>query len=1194
MNKKFTTLLAGVMLASTFSVGAANINGTATTKYEAGKSYLLGAANSFLTVNADPSSDDYGKLTVGAVSSNLANVNAALWTVTITPAANGGAPKFTFVNKATGLPLSVDYKLGQALKDGTPVAGSVKQDAKLGGASSEWFNGLSTTSISSGSPLMSYFSGDSVVFFGEDGSLYREVASKVSTTATTKALAVQPYRVSDKIVLNATDLNTQLRTLAANAAKDFNLSFMKDVTTGADNIFTASSLTALDESSTELADNNANATAGYVKLLANGKTVKDKDDKDVAAYIVVDTAYFTGTESSGKLIKFSYANKSQKAKNDVKRLDDSYLFKFSFDPTSDSLFIQSKAYVQRGDDAFAKANNNSHWNAAATAPATLTQIKDAYIRLAILEDKRVLTMSSTSETDIDWDTEAWKDQYINTKITSSIAGGTYIPTSLAEGVYMIKLRTSGLKANGQKRNYESDGDNLIANLAGKYGYMPEQRNQNFDHMPAAQWVVKKNGTSATAPVEIYNREFADQNTNNSSYKLSGQLFKAGENVFFAGSDTLEFIPVSKASVENDKLGYKYVTENDTKVQTYLFNYLHGLADDKFLNVPADKDSIVRVDENGEKANLRLQILVKDDKYGYDNSLTRNVYLIVDQFGRGLAYDAKLKKYVLSKAGSSTYFLKENNDKDGKHYYALIPANTFYGDYIDQERKNWKRAYDEDGNALDVVRDSKITWYYYADDQYTDLEKGELKENAKLTKTTSTFTSTSYASSKVSVDDNTLDLLNGNIEDKFEALDKEARTSAFAVEIDDAPLYRRFNVEALGESKTDGSQSLAFVESVRNEYLMDEMNPNLQDKVVDYAGIWNAEKAGGKLFFHVDTAWVNRELGYIKPQYLISVARNDQDGVATEPCTEPGPHIDANGHITDDPYQCVHANRGKLGFVYGKYLVNFSDSAQVLKDAKVKTNPYMVNSEGTSNNSYTRVGFVSAIKVGDSLVVLTNGFEKLEPAKLDTAKIFKNYRDNKLENFIVDLTGDKHKNVTWSFRYVNPEKAAAVTENCDGNAFLIESNVYGAIKDGFSDFSEGNGYRTVVGDADPARAIAPVSAAAWLKMHNGCLVLTDSRSQFSTAKTNGDGALIFNVEQMAEGDEFVTSNDEVAVEGISVIAGNGTVTVQGAAGKSVVITNILGKVVAETVLTSDNATISVPAGIVAVAVDGEEAVKAIVK
>jgi len=75
----------------------------------------------------------------------------------------------------------------------------------------------------------------------------------------------------------------------------------------------------------------------------------------------------------------------------------------------------------------------------------------------------------------------------------------------------------------------------------------------------------------------------------------------------------------------------------------------------------------------------------------------------------------------------------------------------------------------------------------------------------------------------------------------------------------------------------------------------------------------------------------------------------------------------------------------------------------------------------------------------------------------------------------------------------------------------------------------------------------------------------------------------------------TSNDKIAAESaISVIANDGTVTIQGAAGKSVVISNILGKVVAETVLSSDNATIAAPAGIVAVAVEGEAAVKVVVK
>ena len=99
--------------------------------------------------------------------------------------------------------------------------------------------------------------------------------------------------------------------------------------------------------------------------------------------------------------------------------------------------------------------------------------------------------------------------------------------------------------------------------------------------------------------------------------------------------------------------------------------------------------------------------------------------------------------------------------------------------------------------------------------------------------------------------------------------------------------------------------------------------------------------------------------------------------------------------------------------------------------------------------------------------------------------------------------------------------------------------------------------------------------------NGKLGLTASEKE----------AMVFTL-----GDEVPTSNESVedAVAVVKVSTGNGTVTVQGAAGKKVVITNVLGKVIASTVLTSDNATFNAPAGIVAVAVEGEEAVKAVVK
>lgn len=144
-------------------------------------------------------------------------------------------------------------------------------------------------------------------------------------------------------------------------------------------------------------------------------------------------------------------------------------------------------------------------------------------------------------------------------------------------------------------------------------------------------------------------------------------------------------------------------------------------------------------------------------------------------------------------------------------------------------------------------------------------------------------STDYATVKVSVDDNTLDLTEGKLNDKSEmGTDNEIRTSAFAVEVDNSPLYRRFDNAELEESET--ADSLFFVEKIRKEYLMDEWNKNLTDKKVDYAGIWNKEKADGKLAFIVDTAWVNRGAGNIKPQYLVSVARQDQAGTPGVPCT----------------------------------------------------------------------------------------------------------------------------------------------------------------------------------------------------------------------------------------------------------------------------------------------------------------------
>ena len=76
----------------------------------------------------------------------------------------------------------------------------------------------------------------------------------------------------------------------------------------------------------------------------------------------------------------------------------------------------------------------------------------------------------------------------------------------------------------------------------------------------------------------------------------------------------------------------------------------------------------------------------------------------------------------------------------------------------------------------------------------------------------------------------------------------------------------------------------------------------------------------------------------------------------------------------------------------------------------------------------------------------------------------------------------------------------------------------------------------------------------------------------------------------------TSNESIdnsASSSVVVIGNAGSVTIQGAQGEMAYVRNLLGMPLAETVITSDDATIAVPAGIVLVTV-GEETVKVVVK
>ncbi|MCD7913780.1 MAG: DUF6383 domain-containing protein [Tannerellaceae bacterium] len=637
-------------------------------------------------------------------------------------------------------------------------------------------------------------------------------------------------------------------------------------------------------------------------------------------------------------------------------------------------------------------------------------------------------------------------------------------------------------------------------------------------MPAFQWVVEKTQTSSSvSSVKITNREFEDVSLGTvqlyaNNAVTSGVTILNGD--VFTGSTNIResYFVADPANYKADEyLGYRKFDDDSIRVTSYTLRYIHGLSDDTYVY----GDSILAVDANGNKNIFSLDILV--DTTGVS---TVKTYGYVTDAVEGLA---QLKRQA--------YRMKVKSVREDKYVghniedqYIISAYNTLTAG--DTTNNNAGRVGVFYFKANNYKEDNGLTYYALVDTfGYYGIAADSLR--------------------KVSVSDVSIIL-------KGEEM-TETRTSAFAIEINDTPVYRNFNVD-LPEgtvAPNNGSDTICFYERYRKEYLQMEGNENFMVAGIDFLGIDALEKAPNGVAFIVDTAWVGRGLGYIKPQYLISIDRNDQEFVDVIPCPLEHNHgYDKDGNPLD-AYTCSHATPAVPAFNRGKYLVNFRDSAD--DDYKWK--------------KFDRAGFVDAAHIGDSLYILKGMFAGLTNDYIDTAaiKAADARATTVVDRYIVDLTGDQHKTVTWSMRYFDIENTAI------NNEFLIESM-----------------------PRDIADEIQPIYAQ-WLKMNNGCLVLSDAtESKFDEITTGGDDALIFNVVKYEENDDDATDDEVIAETSVVVIAGQGSVTVKNAAGKKVSISNILGQTVANTVVTSDNVTIAVPAGVVVVSVEGEAAVKAIVK
>ena len=225
--------------------------------------------------------------------------------------------------------------------------------------------------------------------------------------------------------------------------------------------------------------------------------------------------------------------------------------------------------------------------------------------------------------------------------------------------------------------------------------------------------------------------------------------------------------------------------------------------------------------------------------------------------------------------------------------------------------------------------------------------------------------------------------------------------------------------------------------------------------------------------------------------------------------------------------------------YGRFLVNLVDTAYIAyTKGAIHTNKYI--NVGEAGENFAKLGFVYGFRTGDKLYITD-----------------KNYKKSGKTSDVIDLSTSAFNTAKFAFQYINP-----INHESDGS-FKIQTGYY--------DY-----------DAYVANGKRPdVSNNGYLKNINGVVVVAKGYEA-------GDKF------DLAAESSAPVANENINASEVTVIAGEGTVTIMGAADKKVVISNVLGQTIANTVLSSDKAEIAAPAGVVVVAVEGEAAVKAIVK
>ena len=1168
MNKKFSTLLVGALLTS--SVGAfatstirtvghnidlrpnetMSVAPTKTiTKFE-NKLYQLSDGNGNVLVQERDLTT--GVLTMKLVAATDAPINASLWTIKAIEDARSGYI-FNYVNKETNMPLSID--VAKTLK-----ATAVQATADLASANASvvegclenwaWYttddNGITPFLVSK---VYSYFTADSIAVLQKkaDGTIvtvkYSKAVAGTNASSVADAITIQPVEAA-AIVLKAEDLNRKVdfKYELADAAAAMGVVASDTFSIASSKVPTTASEFLNNKFMAEAVGTDITGATGYdadkLGITATNKMedyvyLKTTDSK----YLYVSENFYP---SSSKFLQLALTTtgKLGAAPANTTMTDATWkarsAFKVTYYPSVDSLVFEPL-------NALSANPVNNAWLNGDYAFNSVNNKLSAFFNGA-----------ATGATDLqDYDnigqvvvrignltpTEAVITAY-NTEVTGTYNATTNPGSLLTKFTYADRtfayLQRATLPAGLYFILNGATEKNLVCNFEGTMMYDAVEKYEGGEvaqnYNDMPATMWVVNTTGCTT-VDVKNREYGANATAFAADPFAGQLYVDADGKYYTINQNYTGIAAQELN-NTESYIINAVTDNDA-----LTSNRHGYQN--LTNLMITKYNLAY----NLFVNKELYLDVTTDKNfapSEDNSAyfeAEAVTAATDvQFGAGTGV-AGLPQLL-----RTAYTLKvyDTNLIDNDKYYVYLveekASNTYYQAMTEAEAI---------AKAATGVSVRKGVFYLKADqvkgdDKYyvlIDINKSGIK-TADL----------NLATDNGNVEAHCIDAV-GRL--SYLNLDNIAseRASAFHISSTPVALYR-----TIADAKT---AKIFRQRGTAKEYLFEDSNNQVgaPSYVKDFGYLGLTAEGIAPVGKGLTTAMYVKYVkasDEIMPQYLFAVDTmtvNDGKWCATN----------EHGYIQEGDAHSDHTVP-YIGYLAGRFLVNLTDSIEG-KDAMLH------NADKFKYSGYDRLGFVEAIcrveggveylyilKGGNTLESIQAKYGVVDPATFADATVF----DKKT------LDG-KHANYAFSLRLINEEAE---------KDFLIESHADGSKIGSFK--------------------------GAWVKVQNSCPVLakftttgSDHEDETGTIQELINNAQVFNIEDGL--DEVATDNETInTVSTVAVVAGNGEVIVKGAEGKKVTITNVLGQTVANTVITSNEAAISTPAGVVVVAVEGEAAVKAIVK